>query len=107
MQHLRALDGVFLQGSWVTIGSFDGVHLGHQAIIRRLVDGAHQAGLPAVAITFFPHPSKVLRGNGSPFYLTTPEERADLLSALGMDLAITLQFNKELASYTADEFMGL
>lgn len=91
----------------MTIGSFDGVHLGHQAIIRQLVSGAHQGGLPAVAITFFPHPSKVLRGNGSPFYLTTPEERAELLAGLGADLAITLLFDKELASFSADQFMGL
>jgi len=107
MQHVRSLDAVHLEGSWVTIGSFDGVHLGHQAIIRRLVDGAHAQGLLAVIITFFPHPSKVLRGNGSPFYLTTPEERAEILAGLEVDLAVTLPFNKELASLTADEFIGL
>jgi riboflavin kinase/FMN adenylyltransferase len=91
----------------VTIGSFDGVHLGHQAVIRRLVEGAHGEGLPAVAITFFPHPSKVLRGNGSPFYLSTPEERAEILAGLGVDLTITLTFDKEMASFSADQFMGL
>lgn len=107
MQHVRSLDAVHLEGSWVTIGSFDGVHLGHQAIIRRLVDGAHAQGLLAVIITFFPHPSKVLRGNGSPFYLTTPEERAEILAGLEVDLAVTLPFNKELASLTADEFIRL
>jgi riboflavin kinase / FMN adenylyltransferase len=107
MQHVRSLDAVHLEGSWVTIGSFDGVHLGHQAIIRRLVDGAHAQGLLAVIITFFPHPSKVLRGNGSPFYLTTPEERAEILAGLQVDLAVTLPFNKELASLTADEFIRL
>jgi riboflavin kinase / FMN adenylyltransferase len=107
MQHVRSLDAVHLEGSWVTIGSFDGVHLGHQAIIRRLVDGAHAQELLAVIITFFPHPSKVLRGNGSPFYLTTPEERAEILAGLQVDLAVTLPFNKELASLTADEFIRL
>jgi len=107
MQHVRSLDAVHLEGSWVTIGSFDGVHLGHQAIIRRLVDGAHAHGLLAVIITFFPHPSKVLHGNGSPFYLTTPEERAEILAGLQVDLAVTLPFNKELASLTADEFIRL
>ena len=107
MQHVRSLDAVHMEGSWVTIGSFDGVHLGHQAIIRRLVDGAHAQGLLAVIITFFPHPSKVLRGNGSPFYLTTPEERAEILAGLQVDLAVTLPFNKELASLTADEFIRL
>jgi riboflavin kinase/FMN adenylyltransferase len=107
MQHFRSLHGVLLQGSWVTIGSFDGVHLGHQAIIRRLVEGAHSQDLPAVAITFFPHPSKVLRGNGAPFYLTTPEERAEFLAGLNLDVVITLRFDKELAAFSADQFMGL
>jgi len=106
MQHFRSLENVQLAGSWVTIGSFDGVHLGHRAIIRRLVEGAHAAGLPAVVITFFPHPSKVLRGNGRPFYLSTPEERALLLADLKVDVGITLTFDRQLADLTADEFMG-
>lgn len=105
MQHLRSLDNVRLTGAWVTIGSFDGVHLGHQAIIRRLVEGAHAAGLPAVVVTFFPHPAKVLRGNGSPFYLSTPEEQAELLAGLGVDVTITLTFNPELAALTARQFI--
>jgi riboflavin kinase/FMN adenylyltransferase len=107
MQHLRSLESAHLDGTWVTIGSFDGVHLGHQSIIKRLVEGAHQENLPAVVITFFPHPSKVLRGNGAPFYLTTPEERASLLAGLQVDLVITLTFDKELASHSADDFVGL
>jgi len=106
MQHLRGLEAVKLDGSWVTIGSFDGVHLGHQSIIKRLVECAHAENLPAVVITFFPHPSKVLRGNGAPFYLTTPEERAAILASLEVDIVITLTFDKELASHTADEFVG-
>lgn len=107
MQHLRGLDTVQLEGSWVTIGAFDGVHLGHQSIIKRLTEGAHNQGLPAVVITFFPHPSKVLRGNGTPFYLTSPEERAAILAGLQVDLTITLTFDKELASHSADEFISL
>ncbi len=105
MQHFRSLEAVQLDGSWVTIGAFDGVHLGHQSILRRLVEGAHQAGLPAVVITFFPHPSKVLHGNGSPFYLSTPEEKAVILGSLGVDLVLTLTFDRQLASHSADEFM--
>ncbi len=106
MQHLRSLEAVQLDGSWVTIGAFDGVHLGHQSIIRHLVAGAHRTGLPAVVVTFFPHPSKVLHGNGSPFYLTTPEEKAAILASLGVDLVVTLTFDRQLASHSADEFMG-
>ncbi len=105
MQHLRSLEAVQLDGSWVTIGAFDGVHLGHQSILRRLVKGASLAGLPAVVITFFPHPSKVLHGNGSPFYLTTPEEKAAILGDLGVNLVVTLTFDRQLASRSASDFM--
>src|SRR5512146_1184279 len=105
MQHLRSLEDVHLDGAWVTIGAFDGVHLGHQSIIRRLVEGAHHAGLPAVVVTFFPHPSKVLHGNGSPFYLTSPEEKAAVLADLNVDLLATMKFDRQLASHSADEFM--
>ncbi len=105
MQHLHTLEAAHLDGSWVTIGAFDGVHLGHQSIIRRLTAGAHTAGLPAVVVTFFPHPSKILHGNGSPFYLTTSEEKAALLADLGVDLVVTLKFDRELASHSADDFM--
>ncbi len=105
MQHHRNLEAVQLDGSWVTIGAFDGVHLGHQSIIHRLVTGSHRAGLPAVVVTFFPHPSKVLHGNGSPFYLTTPEEKAAVLADLGVDQVVTLTFDRELASHSARDFM--
>jgi riboflavin kinase/FMN adenylyltransferase len=61
MLHHSSLKGLHLQGVWLTIGSFDGVHRGHQAIVRKLVAGAHAAGAPAVVLTFYPHPSIVLR----------------------------------------------
>lgn len=105
MQHLTSLDDLYLDQAWATIGSFDGVHRGHQAVIRRLVDGAHQAGIPAVVITFFPHPSVVLRGTNGPFFLTTPEERAALLDELGVDVIVTLRFDRQMAALTAEEFM--
>jgi hypothetical protein len=54
MQHLRSLDHLQLESAWITIGSFDGVHRGHQALIKRLVGEAHQAGHLAVVVTFFP-----------------------------------------------------
>ena len=62
MQHYRSLDPVSLNNAWLTIGSFDGVHRGHQILISRLVEQAHAAGDPAAVVTFFPHPVKVLRG---------------------------------------------
>jgi riboflavin kinase / FMN adenylyltransferase len=105
MEHFTSLDPVHLTGSWVTIGSFDGVHLGHQALIRRLVEGAHSAHLPAAAVTFYPHPAAVLRGLKGPFYLMAPEERAAFLGSLGLDVVVTLTFNREMASWSASEFM--
>ncbi len=106
MQHYRSLDELSLDGAWVTIGTFDGVHRGHQVILNHLVQGAHAAGQPAVVITFFPHPAVVLRGLQGPFYLTSLEERARLLADLGVDVVVTLAFSRELASQTAEDFMA-
>ncbi len=105
MRHVETLDNLPLRGAWVTIGSFDGVHIGHQAIVNNLVSAAHQAGAPAVVLTFYPHPAVVLRGLGGPFYLTTPQERAELLGKLGVDWVITLPFTQELAQQEAETFI--
>lgn len=93
--------------AWVTIGSFDGVHKGHQAILRRLVRGAHDQGARAIVLTFHPHPSVVLRGRSGAIYLTSPEERAELLSAQGVDIVITQPFTRELAALRAAEFVQM
>ena len=93
MEHFRSLDGVQLQQAWLTIGSFDGVHKGHQEVIRRLVAGAKESGSPAVVLTFFPHPAIILKKRQKPFYLTTPEERASLLGRLGVDVVVTYPFD--------------
>lgn len=105
MQHLNSLDHLRLDHTWATIGSFDGVHRGHQAIIHNMVAGAHQAGAKAVVVTFFPHPAVVLRGPQGPFFLTTPDERAKLLEELGVDVVVTLHFDRQMAALSAEEFM--
>lgn len=105
MEHYWSLDAIQLRDAWLTIGSFDGVHRGHQEIIRRLTAGAHAVGVPAVVLTFHPHPASVLGKRKDAFYLSTPEERADLLGALGVDVVITHPFNKQVASMGAREFM--
>jgi riboflavin kinase/FMN adenylyltransferase len=105
MRHYRSLDGVRLHNVWLTIGSFDGVHLGHQEVVRNVVAGAHQAGALAVVLTFYPHPAAVLRKRQDPFYLTTPDERASLLGDLGVDVVITHPFNLEVAAMSARQFM--
>lgn len=105
MQHYRSLEETHYSNAWVTIGSFDGVHQGHQALIGQLVEAAHAAGNPAIVITFFPHPLRVLRGMSGPFYLSTLDQRAELLGKLGADAVFTLPFNRELANQSAQEFM--
>ncbi len=101
----NSLDDITLPESWLTIGVFDGVHRGHQEIIRRLVSGAHGIGLPAVVLTFSPHPAVVLGRQTSFKQLTTPIERAEILEVLGVDTVVIHPFTRELAAQTAKAFM--
>jgi riboflavin kinase/FMN adenylyltransferase len=105
MQHFASLDDARLDGAWLTIGSFDGVHLGHQAILRQLAAGAQAAGAPAIVLTFHPHPAAVLRGRNGPYYLTAPDERAELIAQLGIDFVITQPFDRQLADQSARDFI--
>ena len=93
-----------LKASWLTIGIFDGVHRGHQHIMATLTQGAHASGVPAVAITFDPHPATILAGVPMP-RLTTPEEKHQLLTNLGVDHVIVLPFNQHIANMGALEFI--
>ena len=104
MQHYRSLEEVNLQNSWMTVGVFDGVHRGHQQIIEKLTAGAHASDAPAVVLTFDPHPASVLGGREIKC-LTLPDERAELLGNLGVDVVITQPFTRELSTVTAYEFM--
>jgi riboflavin kinase/FMN adenylyltransferase len=106
MQHYHSLDDIRLHNAWLTIGIFDGVHRGHQEILRPLVAAAHAAGEPAVVLTFTPHPAVVLGGKTDFKCLTTPDERAVLLESLGIDTVITQIFDRTLADQTAAQFMG-
>lgn len=105
MQHFYGINDVKLQDAWVTIGSFDGVHIGHRQLIDQLTAGAHNVGAPAVVITFHPHPAVVLRGLQGPIYLTTPEQKAQLLGNSGVDVVITYPFSKEVSQTSAKDFV--
>lgn len=108
MIHLTELEAIALtRPSVVTIGVFDGVHLGHQYLVRRLVASARASGRLAVVITFYPHPDVVLRGITGRYYLTTPNERATLLGDLGVDFVITLSFDEHLRHIRAAAFVDL
>ncbi len=90
----------------VTIGNFDGIHLGHQLIFRRLSEEARREKCPAVVITFEPHPKMILHPERRPFYLiTSPEEKIRLLADLDMDTLILIPFTLEYARTTAEEFV--
>ncbi|MCI0552576.1 MAG: bifunctional riboflavin kinase/FAD synthetase [Anaerolineae bacterium] len=105
MQHYHSLEEVSLQNSWLTIGVFDGVHRGHQEIIKLLTSGAHTSGSLAVVLTFDPHPANVL-GRAEIGLLTLPDERAELLASMGVDVVITERFTRELSAVTAFDFMS-
>lgn len=105
MQHICDLADIQLERCDLTIGSFDGVHVGHQALIEKMVAHSRQYENPAVVLTFFPHPSVVLRGRKPAFYITRPQEKAELLGDLGVDYVITQPFNKELSKVSAMDFV--
>ena len=91
----------------LTIGSFDGVHRGHQALIGAMVEDARRLGSPAIVLTFFPHPSVVLRGRRPSFYIMTPDEKAAALLALGVDGVVTQHFDQAMAHIPAHDFLAL
>lgn len=105
MQHFHSLEEVSLQNSHLTVGVFDGVHRGHQKIIRKLVQEARENNAPSVVLTFHPHPATVLTGREIRC-LTTPDERAALLFSLGVDTVITQRFTPDLSTVPAHEYMS-
>jgi riboflavin kinase/FMN adenylyltransferase len=106
MQHLHDLSQADLRSCHLTIGSFDGVHRGHQVLVRAMVEEAAKEGVPSAVLTFFPHPSVVLRGRTPSFYINTPDEKADLLGELGVDLVVTHRFDLELSRVRAGKFLA-
>jgi riboflavin kinase/FMN adenylyltransferase len=107
MSRYDPLEGLHLPASVLAVGSFDGVHRGHQALVRALVEDARRLEYPAVVLTFFPHPSVVLRGRRPSFYLMSPDEKAETLVALGVDIIVTLPFDQATAHITASDFLSL
>lgn len=90
----------------VTIGNFDGVHLGHRHVIEQARElAAQHGGLPVVAVSFEPHPLRVVAPDSAPVALTSLERRLDLLAAAGVDAALVLPFTAELAQLSAEDFV--
>lgn len=92
-------------GSVVTVGTFDGVHLGHRDILRRVSDRAKESGLPGLLVTFRPHPLEVVNQSAAPMLLTPDAEQRDALADSGPLLVVVLPFTPTLAGYSAEQFV--
>ncbi|HEY0070066.1 MAG TPA: bifunctional riboflavin kinase/FAD synthetase [Chloroflexia bacterium] len=90
----------------LTIGSFDGVHLGHQSLIGSVVESARARGVAAVALTFEPSPREVLRPELPLSYLTRLPQKLEILGSLGLDETIVVPFNRELSQVEAPDFVA-
>lgn len=107
---MRILHGLIdLKGMFprpiLTIGNFDGVHLGHRAIFQQIIQRAQAIGGTSAMLTFDPHPLKVLRPDQAPPLITTFDEKIKLLDELGLQVAIILPFTLELSSMSAQQFI--
>lgn len=95
-----------MSGSVVTIGNFDGVHLGHRALVERTIARAHELGCRTVALTFDPHPTAVLRPEHVPLALQGLDERVAMLGASGIDHVEVVRFDAALAALAPDAFVA-
>ena len=94
-----------VDGTVVTVGSFDGVHLGHMAVLREITRRADKRGLDSVLVTFDRHPLTVVRPDEAPGMLTTPDEKKEILSQSGLDYVAFLPFTRKLSQYGPEEFV--
>lgn len=89
----------------VTIGTFDGVHIGHQVILKKLVNSAKEIGGESVVVTFYPHPRQVLSSDANIRFISTQEEKISLLESLGIDNLIIINFTREFALIPSESFI--
>ncbi len=92
------------RGGVVTVGNFDGVHLGHQAMLRDVADRARAAGAPSVVVTFDPHPLKVLHPERAPKMIQTLRQREEAIEACGIDAVVLVPFTRDFSLVPAEEF---
>jgi riboflavin kinase/FMN adenylyltransferase len=89
----------------ITIGNFDGVHIGHQALFHEVIEKADSIGGTSIVMTFDPHPVRVLKQNGHLPLITMNEQKVELIENSGIDVLICIQFNKKFAAISAKEFV--
>ncbi|MFH0809206.1 MAG: bifunctional riboflavin kinase/FAD synthetase [Pseudomonadota bacterium] len=108
MQVIRGIENIRspLPGAVVTIGNFDGVHLGHQEIFRRVIERARDIGGTAVVFTFEPHPIRVVRPQAGPPLITVYDQKVELIERCGIDVLVCADFTPEFALTSAREFIS-
>ncbi len=106
MQVFRGTRGAFGVPVALTIGNFDGVHLGHQAMLARMREAAQKLALPAAVLTFEPHPREFFAPDAAPARLTTLREKIECLAHHGVDRAHVVRFNREFAAMSPDNFVA-
>jgi riboflavin kinase/FMN adenylyltransferase len=95
-----------MNGAVVTVGTFDGVHRGHQRVLAEVVGRARERGLESVLVLCDPHPLEVVNPAAAPKLLTLPEEKRELLAGTGLDRVVVLPFTREVAQQSPEEFIG-
>lgn len=108
MQLINDIDDISkpFKNAVITIGNFDGVHIGHQTLLGRTVEKAGAMDGISLAITFEPHPARVLGKNNRPPLITLYEQKAELIERSGIDILITIPFTRKFATITAKQFVG-
>ncbi|SRR5712691_415285 len=94
-----------MSGTVVTVGTFDGIHRGHQAVLAEVVRRARGRGLESVLITFHPHPLEVVNPSAAPRLLTLPDEKREVLAGADVDAIVLLPFTREVAAMAPEEFV--
>jgi riboflavin kinase / FMN adenylyltransferase len=97
--------GLSMSGTVATMGNFDGIHLGHQTLVRHTVEESKRLGYPSTVLTFEPHPLKVLAPERAPLLILSYEDKMALLQSLGVDIVVAQRFDRQFASIAADEFV--
>ncbi len=104
---IRGIEAIRKQarGAVVTLGNFDGVHLGHQKILNRVCTLSEELHVPSMAITFDPHPIKVIAPDRAPKQLTDTDKKADLLRRYGIDKVLVINFTREFGAMKPEDFV--
>lgn len=94
-----------LRGACITIGNFDGVHVGHQQLIARTREKARAHGLECVVLTFEPHPERVLVGPDTPPFITLLDQKLELIERQGVEVTVVMEFTRQLAALSPEDFV--